>query len=227
MPRIKNIFFDLDHTIWDFEKNSALTFKKILNDYQLDINIDKFLKVYVPINFKYWKLYREEKITKEVLRYHRLKSAFDELSIEISDEIINGLAEDYIKYLPANHHLMPNAIKVLDYLVNRYNLYIITNGFKNVQNHKIKSSNIKKYFKKIYDSESIGVKKPNPIVFNYALSDSNSVKSESLMIGDSLEADIEGALNVGMNAIHFIAHGENIHSKCKIINDLDELMNLL
>jgi len=122
---------------------------------------------------------------------------------------------------------MPNAIKVLDYLVNRYNLYIITNGFKNVQNHKIKSSNIKKYFKKIYDSESIGVKKPNPIVFNYALSDSNSVKSESLMIGDSLEADIEGALNVGMNAIHFIAHGENIHSKCKIINDLDELMNLL
>ena len=114
MPRIKNIFFDLDHTIWDFEKNSALTFKKILNDYRLDINIDAFLKVYVPINFKYWKLYREEKITKEFLRYHRLKSAFDELSIEISDEIINGLAEDYIKYLPANHHLMPNAIKVLE-----------------------------------------------------------------------------------------------------------------
>jgi putative hydrolase of the HAD superfamily len=122
---------------------------------------------------------------------------------------------------------MPNAIKVLDYLVNRYNLYIITNGFKNVQNHKIESSNIKKYFLKIYDSESIGVKKPNPIFFNHALSDSNSIKSESLMIGDSFEADIEGAMNVGMNAIHFIAHDENIHSKCKIINDLDELMNLL
>jgi len=191
------------------------------------LNSDKFLKVYIPINFKYWKLYREEKITKEFLRYHRLKSAFDELSFEISDEIINGLAEDYIKYLPANHHLMPNAIKVLDYLVNRYNLYIITNGFKNIQNHKIESSNIKKYFKKIYDSESIGVKKPNPIVFNYALSDSNSVKTESLMIGDSLEADIEGALNIGMNAIHFIAHGEDHHSKCKIIHDLDELLNFL
>ena len=122
---------------------------------------------------------------------------------------------------------MPNAIKVLDYLVNRYNLYIITNGFKNVQNHKIESSNIKKYFIKIYDSESIGVKKPNPIVFNYALSDSNSVKSESLMIGDSLEADIEGALNVGMNAIHIITHGEDLHSKCKIIHDLDELLSLL
>ena len=84
MPRIKNIFFDLDHTIWDFEKNSALTFKKILNDYRLDINIDAFLKVYVPINFKYWKLYREEKITKEFLRYHRLKSAFDEFRIRFA-----------------------------------------------------------------------------------------------------------------------------------------------
>ena len=82
-------------------------------------------------------------------------------------------------------------------------------------------------YKKIYDSESIGLKKPNLLVFNHAITDSNSLKSESLMIGDSLEADIEGALNAGLNAIHFIAHGERIHNKCKIIHDLDELIGIL
>ena len=106
---------------------------------------------------------------------------------------------------------MPNAIKTLDYLKIKYNLYIITNGFRDVQNQKMKSSKINKYFKKIYDSESVGVKKPNPDIFNFAIEDSNSLKSESLMVGDSYEADIEGALNVGLNADHFNAHGEKVN----------------
>tara|TARA_B100001063_G_C16723798_1_gene535111 strand:+ start:187 stop:870 length:684 start_codon:yes stop_codon:yes gene_type:complete len=227
MKKIKNIFFDLDHTIWDFEKNSSFTFKKIFKNYQIDVEHDKFLDIYVPINFKFWKLYREEKISKEFLRYNRLKSAFDKLSIKISDKTINNISDDYVNYLPTYNHLMPNAIKVLEYLKLSYNLFIITNGFKDVQNHKMESSGIKKYFKKIYDSESIGLKKPNLLVFNHAITDSNSLKSESLMIGDSLEADIEGALNAGLNAIHFIAHGERIHNKCKIIHDLDELIGIL
>ena len=227
MKNIKNIFFDLDHTIWDFEKNSSLTFKKILKDFKIDINLDEFLKIYIPINFKYWKLYREEKITKEFLRYNRLKSAFDKLSIKVSQNIIKRISEHYIHYLPSNHNLMPNATKTLDYLKVKYNLYIITNGFRDVQNQKMKSSKINKYFKKIYDSESVGVKKPNPDIFNFAIEDSSSLKSESLMIGDSYEADIEGALNVGLNAIHFIAHGEKAHNKCIIINDLAELLEIL
>ena len=227
MNNIKNIFFDLDHTIWDFEKNSSLTFKKILKDFKIDINLDEFLEIYVPINFKYWKLYREEKITKEFLRYNRLKSAFDKLSIKVSDDTIEKISEDYIYYLPSNHNLMPNAIKTLNYLKMKYNLYIITNGFRDVQNQKMKSSKINKYFKKIYDSESVGVKKPNPDIFNFAIEDSNSLKSESLMVGDSYEADIEGALNVGLNAVHFIAHGEKVHDKCAIINDLSELLEIL
>ena len=109
----------------------------------------------------------------------------------------------------------------------KYNLYIITNGFRDVQNQKMKSSKINKYFKKIYDSESVGVKKPNPDIFNFAIEDSNSLKSESLMIGDSYEADKEGALNAGLNAVQFIAHGEKVHNKCAIINDLSELLEIL
>ena len=85
------------------------------------------------MNFEYWKLYREEKITKEFLRYNRLKSAFVKLEYEISDEIIDSISDDYIKYLPKNYHLMPMALETLDYLSEKYNLYIITNGFKNVQ----------------------------------------------------------------------------------------------
>ena len=95
MKKIKNIFFDLDHTIWDFEKNSSFTFKKIFKNYQIDVEHDKFLDIYVPINFKFWKLYREEKISKEFLRYNRLKSAFDKLSIKISDKTINNISDDY------------------------------------------------------------------------------------------------------------------------------------
>ena len=135
MKKIKNIFFDLDHTIWDFEKNSSFTFKKIFKNYQIDVEHDKFLDIYVPINFKFWKLYREEKISKEFLRYNRLKSAFDKLSIKISDKTINNISDDYVNYLPTYNHLMPNAIKVLEYLKSSYNLFIITNGFKDVQNH--------------------------------------------------------------------------------------------
>ena len=116
-----------------FRKNSALTFEKLLKKYKVRISLERFLKIYVPLNFEYWKLYREEKITKEFLRYNRLKSAFDKLEYEISDEIINSISDDYIKYLPKNHHLMPMALETLDYLSERYNLFIITNGFKNVQ----------------------------------------------------------------------------------------------
>ena len=227
MKNLKNIFFDLDHTIWDFEKNSALTFEKLLKKYNVRISLERFLKIYVPLNFEYWKLYREEKITKEFLRYNRLKSAFDKLEYEISDEIINSISDDYIKYLPKNYHLMPMALETLDYLSERYNLFIITNGFKNVQKNKINSSGISKYFKKIYDSETVGVKKPNPYIFEYSLNDSKSKKTDSIMIGDSYEADIKGALDYGLEAIHLIAHGEALHSDCKIIHKLDELMEIL
>ena len=94
--KIDNIFFDLDHTIWDFEKISSITFSKLLVKYKIDVNFPDFLKVYKPINFKYWKLYREEKISKEFLRHNRLKSAFDELRINVSTNLIDKISNDYI-----------------------------------------------------------------------------------------------------------------------------------
>jgi len=224
---ITDIFFDLDHTLWDFQKNSALTFDFLLKKYKINIDLNKFLNIYIPINFSYWKLYRDEKITKEFLRYNRLKSSLEKLNISLSDDVINKIADDYVISLPVNNFLIKDTILVLDYLRNKYRLHIITNGFTEVQNKKIVNSQIKKYFHSIIDSETVGVKKPNIKIFDYALKISGARSKNSLMIGDNLEADILGALNAGFHAIHFNNNNEAPHEHCLILNELKSLLECL
>ena len=170
---------------------------------------------------------REEKISKEFLRHNRLKSAFDELKINVSTNLIDKISNDYIRFLPENNFLIKNSIKMLDYLKTKYHLHIITNGFTDVQNKKIKNSGLKDYFINVIDSETVGVKKPNPKIFHYALNVTDGVPEKSLMIGDSLEADILGSLNCGFNAIHLIQDDEPSHKHCRIIKDLKELEKIL
>ena len=201
--QIKHVFFDLDHTLWDFDKNSGLTFEKIFNLNQIDVKLEDFLPVYEPINLNYWKLYREEKVTKSALRYGRLKEAFDGVGVMVEDDMIHHLSESYIDYLPSFNHLFDGTFEILDYLKDKYELHIITNGFEEAQEKKMTTSNIKHYFKTVTNSEMVGVKKPNPKIFNFALDLAKASPIESIMIGDSLEADIEGAHNIGMDTIHF------------------------
>lgn len=227
MKHITDIFFDLDHTLWDFEKNSALAFEKVLKKYQIKIELDIFLKYYVPLNLKYWELYRHEKVTQPQLRYGRLKDTFDQLNYEISDELIDLLSTEYIHYLPEFNYLFDGTIEVLEYLNDKYCLHIITNGFQEVQAGKMKNSGIDKYFKTITNSEMAGVKKPNPKIFEYALQKANAQKQNSIMIGDCLDADINGALNFGMDAIHFNENKKEIPNHVKQVNHLIELKNHL
>nr|WP_297914871.1 YjjG family noncanonical pyrimidine nucleotidase [uncultured Allomuricauda sp.] len=224
---VTDIFFDLDHTLWDFEKNSALTFEMILSKKEVEVDLHDFLDVYRPINLSYWKLYREEKISKEDLRYQRLRNTFDALNLSISDNIILQLAEEYIELLSSFGHLIPNAMEVLSYLRPKYRLHIITNGFKETQRKKIRNAHIDDFFQEIMDSETAGVKKPHPQIFDLALSSAGARPKNSLMIGDNLEADIMGAQAVEMQAIHFNVHGEPEHNLCQIINDLKEIKNIL
>ena len=224
---IKSIFFDLDHTLWDFEKNSELSFKKIFKKYTITINFEKFIEAYIPINFKYWKLYRNGEISKEFLRYNRLKEVFNLFDYKINDKIINNISHDYIEFLPENNKLMDGAIEILEYLKPKYRLFIITNGFREVQDKKLKNSKIKHYFEAIYDSESVGVKKPDPKIFKHALKDSGSNANESLMVGDNYEADVLGAKKLSINTLHFVAHGEEIHNKNETIFKLIELKSIL
>ena len=223
---IKHIFFDLDHTLWDFDKNSKFAFAKIFENNFPQIDINDFIKVYVPINQAVWKLYQKDEITSEQLRYMRLKQSFEAINIEISDNQIDEIAEEYIKLLPENNHLFEGTIEILDYLSTKYKLHIITNGFADVQDKKINNSGIRQYFTTITNSENAQAKKPNPIIYDYALNVANAVKNNSVMIGDCLDADINGALNFGINAIFVNYHNAEIADNIIQIEHLLALKNL-
>lgn len=200
----KHIFFDLDHTLWDFEKNSALAFETIFHQHQINLPLHDFLHHYVPTNLKYWKLFREEKITQTELRYQRLNEVFDLMGVPVDDDLIHLLSREYIEHLPNFGHLFEGALEILDYLHQKnYQLHIITNGFSEVQSKKMETSRIAQFFKTVTDSDFAGAKKPSPIIFEKALNLANAEASHSIMIGDSWEADIEGAQNFGLEAIYF------------------------
>ncbi len=149
------------------------------------------------------------------------------MKIEVGDSMIRKLSFDYIDYLSDFNHLIPGAIDILEYLKNKYTMHIITNGFKEVQKKKLEKSTIFKYFKTITISEEVGYKKPNPIIFNYALKKANAINSNSLMIGDSYQADILGAINIGVNAILFNYHKIDPEDHIISVNNLSDLRSYL
>jgi YjjG family noncanonical pyrimidine nucleotidase len=224
--QITHIFFDLDHTLWDFDKNSILAFDKIFQKDYPTINTNEFMEQYVPINQACWKLFQVDAISHEALRYRRLKDSFDAISYEITDSQIDQISEDYIQFLPDFNHLFDHTIEVLEYLKERYELHIITNGFAEVQFRKMHNSNLTPYFKTITNSEMAGAKKPNPIIFDHALNSAKAEKSESIMIGDSMEADVIGALNFGMKALFFNPNQIEVADSILQITTLAELKSI-
>ncbi len=221
-----HLFFDLDHTLWDFEKNSDKTFEFLFKKHQIPCDLEKFLYYYRNINVSYWERYRKNEVSKEVLKTGRLNDTFDKIKVSISDELIQLLAEEYLLYLPKNNHLFEGTIETLTYLKNKYHLHLITNGFNEVQYEKIKNSNLEPYFEQIITSEDIGVKKPDPAIFDFALKKANATKKESVMIGDNWEADVMGALQFGMKAIYFNPENKIVGESITSISSLLELKKL-
>lgn len=227
LNNIKHVFFDLDHTLWDFEKNSALAFQGIFEKHSIDLDFAEFQKVYKPINFKYWELYRNNSVSKEALRYGRLKDSFDSLKFEATDATIDLLADDYIQYLPKNNHLLEDSIEILEYLAEKYVLHIITNGFEEVQQKKMASSGILPFFKTVTTSEEAGVKKPHPEIFAMAIQKSGAESANSVMIGDNYEADIVGAHRFGLKTIFLDVDSEIVQNEFIQIQKLKQLRNYL
>ena len=223
MEHITDIFFDLDHTLWDFDKNSELAFQTIFEDYKLELPLNEFLEVYLPINQKYWKLYRDGKIKQEHLRFQRLNEVFQVLKYQSSEQLIHDLSQAYVDYLPNHNHLFPGAHEVLTYLKTKYKLHIITNGFYEVQHKKLGKSRLSSYFQTVTTSEDAGVKKPNKIIFEYALDLAKTNTSQSIMIGDNLEADVLGAKALGMEAIFFGQPGDYDGLQIQNLNQLKTL----
>lgn len=224
---ITDVFFDLDHTLWDFDKNSGLTFEKIFKLNNINVCLKSFLEVYEPINQNYWKLYREEKIDKTTLRFGRLNDAFFDINFKIKKSRIQQLSSDYIAHMTTFNYLLNHTVEILDYLKPMYRLHIITNGFQEVQQTKLEKSKISHYFKTITNSEMVGVKKPNPKIFNFALNLANTTANKSVMIGDNYEADVLGALNIEMESIFFDLKNTPLNNDIKQINNLLLLKNYL
>jgi len=220
---IQHVFFDLDHTLWDFDKNSALTFDVIFKEEKLSLEVQDFLNTYIPINIDYWAKYRNNLISKETLRVGRLRDSFVALDVKVSDTTIDILSNRYIQVLPDFNHLLQDTKETLEYLKPNYKLHIITNGFEEIQHHKMQNSQIADFFDTITTSEEAGVKKPHSQIFEKALQKSNAKPENSIMIGDSYEADIEGAKNAGLEAIYFDYYDKQEKVQVPQIQKLKEL----
>ena len=205
----KDLFFDLDHTIWDFELNSKETLWDLHQKYQLEAkgidNFDVFYSNYSVHNHRLWDRYTKGYIKQEELRWKRIYLSL--LDYKIADEALSKeMSVDYLDILPNKKNLFPYTIEILDYLKNKdYKMHLITNGFESVQFKKIKNSNLADYFTEVITSEASNSLKPNKEIFDYALKASNAKLESSIMIGDNEAADIQGAINVGMDSI-FVNH---------------------
>lgn len=229
--QLTTIFFDLDHTLWDFETNSRETLHEIIENFglvELGIgNPDAFISTYQRINDALWEEYRKGRIERETLRNARFQIALKEFGID-NAELAHQIGDFYIRESPLKKNLFPNAIETLTYLSEKYKLHIITNGFNEVQFIKLRESGLSKFFSEVITSEAASSKKPESKIFEYALKLSKSNVEECIMVGDSLEHDIVGARNFGMKQIYFnpkaIAHQEMVSHE---ITSLEELMMLL
>jgi putative hydrolase of the HAD superfamily len=204
--KYKHLFFDLDRTLWDFDASSHHTFVYLYEQYNLKKvgiqSLNEFTEVYHKHNDFFWDLYRNGKMTKDVLRGIRFQATFESFGID-NKTLVDQITEDYLYHSPRNVFLFPNAHKTLDYLQNKVELHLITNGFEEVQEIKMQSSDLRKYFKTVVTSEEAGVKKPDAGIFEFALNRAGAKASESIMIGDDLEVDIEGARLFGMDTVFF------------------------
>ncbi|MEA2106541.1 MAG: YjjG family noncanonical pyrimidine nucleotidase [Bacteroidota bacterium] len=230
MKKYKNIYFDLDRTLWDFDSNAKETFQDIYEKHELHKifnNFDNFYNTYVKHNKRLWKIYRDGKIKKSVLTFKRFALTLEEFGVK-DEGLAKIIGQDYIEISPTKKRLFPGTYETLEYLENKYNLYIITNGFNEVQFTKLKNSKLDTFFKKIFTSENAGAQKPNAKIFEHALKSVNARKKESVMIGDDLDTDIIGAKKFGLDQVYFNPQGKK-HSEdiTHEITSLKELLNIL
>ncbi len=228
----KHLFFDLDRTLWDFEKNSNEVLLELYQHYDLltkgIVDSKVFIERYKHHNEKLWDLYRQNKIEKDKLRDERFKITLDEFGIN-SPELAANLGEDYVAHCPKKTNLFPYVHSTLNYLKDRYALHIITNGFEEVQYQKLENSNLIDYFEQIITSEQVGFKKPSQQIFKFSMLKAFAKPSDSLMIGDDLHADILGAKDIGMAQVFFnplkIEHSNSeITHEINCLSELEEIL---
>lgn len=206
MKTYTHILFDLDHTLWDFEKNSEETIYALYEQFNLasfgKFDSTSFYKKYKFVNVRLWDLYNKGRIKQAELRESRFVKTLTGLGLE-PHEVPVGISEAYIDQCPTKTAVFPYAYEVLEYLKPKYGLHIITNGFKEVQHIKMNSSKLHGYFGEVITSECCGYKKPDRRMFEHLLERIRVRPEECLMIGDNYECDIEGARDAGIDQVFF------------------------
>ncbi|MBK7763410.1 MAG: noncanonical pyrimidine nucleotidase, YjjG family [Bacteroidetes bacterium] len=205
--KYEHLFFDLDHTLWDFEKNSVATLKTLYSEIGL-VNkgipdFDDFNVVYHQINDKLWDRFRKGFMSREELRWKRMWQTLIHYKIS-SEKLAREMSERYLEILPTQTHVFPNCVEMLSYCASKnYQLHLITNGFELTQMQKLKNASLDKFFIHLITSEKAMSMKPQKEIFEYALNEAGAKIESSLMIGDALDIDILGAMQVGIDQVYF------------------------
>ena len=228
----KDLFFDLDHTLWDFETNSKETIQELYNTHRLAdlgiVDFDGFYSTYSAHNHRLWDRYTKGFIKQEELRWKRVYLSL--LDFKVANEpLAKEMSQAYLEILPNKKHLFPYTIEILEYLKQKdYKMHLITNGFESVQFKKIKNAGLQDYFIEVITSEASNSLKPQKEIFEYALKNANASVEKSIMIGDNESADIQGGINMGMDTI-FVNHIQVVPTvpATYTITHLKELENIL
>lgn len=205
MKKYKNLFIDLDDTLWDTYHNNKECLREIYADYRFGRHypsFEAFFDTYMPNNYRLWELYRNNLIDRRTLILERFRFVLRPLGIEDAGEILK-INNDFLLRTTTQTRIIPGSIELLEHLSPRYRLFILSNGFREVQSKKMENSGLAPYFTRIILSEDAGIQKPHKAIFDHALRTTNSRRTESLMIGDSWEADITGARNARIDQLWF------------------------
>lgn len=232
--KVRQLFFDLDRTLWDFETNSRFALQHLYDHLKLGETIEHFMHfhhTYIRINADLWQQYGNGKLTKEELRDNRFRKALAHHGIH-DNELAQQMSDGYIDLSPQQTALFPGATEMLESLrAQDYSLHIITNGFKEVQHIKLQKSGISHFFNTVLCSEEIGFTKPHREIFQEAQRLTSCKTEHAIMIGDDFKADIIGALNAGWTAIHFDPEHrfkkERSVPRIRELSEIPELVNLL
>ncbi|MFN4084877.1 MAG: YjjG family noncanonical pyrimidine nucleotidase [Spirosomataceae bacterium] len=205
--KIRHIFFDLDHTLWDFEENAKICLAQIYRTHQVEqmgvVDFHRFFSTFSEVNKAFWYLLDTKKITHEELRKERFRSTFSDLGVSISTETSEAMNQQFLSLLPFQSLLIPNAKLLLEALSPHFQLHILSNGYQQVQRQKLASGGILDFFEHVITNDMAQAHKPSPAMFTYAFITANCAPDEAVMVGDNWLADIEGAMQMGMPAIHF------------------------
>ena len=230
--RYRHLFFDLDHTLWDFDANAKIAMKEVYDEFQLiQKNIpvfENFFTIYLKHNAQLWDRYHKGFISAEDLKWKRMQRTLLDFKVG-DDDLAKQMGVKFLDILPTKNGLFDYTIEILEYLVNKkYQLHLITNGFEKTQWSKINNSKLAKYFTHVITSETSNAIKPAKEIFEYAVKLANAELSESIMIGDNPDADIQGAINAGMDCI-FVNHTNAVSPvTCTfMISHLKQLENIL